>query len=396
MRSSSSFPTTSCRILFATVLLNVALAGCATDIGRPDSSCEDGSCDALSRRTDNAKRIRDSAAAAGMTNGALLAGIGEVETTLAHCWSEAQWACKGPNSSSCGNGPVIAGSGDGACSLKQGGLGMFQFDAGTYRQTLSREGRNILTLEGNVEAVVPFIVTRAIESVAGVNTRQQALDWMNAIRIKDGDQGYEDWLYFISWRYNGCKGCRKQQNKYRAGTHKMVSEMGESFWTSSNPDFDPRPDDVWIGTACEDQNTCDFEVSGQVAECLDWFDDDDDELYGFCSAACEGTCADLTGHPTSFCADIDGSGSCVAEPALPNGQCSQVPGTDLAVAARYIGSSGASMVHKGVCLPPGNELLCVTGDGSEGECIDTNSMDCDGSLISGRCPGGNNIRCCVP
>src|SRR5688500_15583117 len=73
-------------------------------------------------RRARATLIRDAAAAVGMTNGVLLAGIAQVETTFAHCWSEATWACQGPPSSSCGGGPVIAGSADGPCSAEQGGL----------------------------------------------------------------------------------------------------------------------------------------------------------------------------------------------------------------------------------------------------------------------------------
>ena len=76
----------------------------------------------------------------GPDNAALLAGIGEVETNFAHCWSEATWACQGPASASCGGGPVIAGASDGPCSAQQGGLGMFQFDSGTFSQTLATYG----------------------------------------------------------------------------------------------------------------------------------------------------------------------------------------------------------------------------------------------------------------
>lgn len=182
------------------------------------------------QRKARAEIIRDTAAAVGMTNAALLAGIGEVETNFAHCWSEATWACQGPASSSCGGGPVIAGSADGPCSQQQGGLGMFQFDSGTYSQTINTYGPNIVTMQGNVDAVVPFLVTRAIESVDGVNNEAEALAWMNSINIQDGDPQYEAWLYFVSWRYNGCKGCTTQQNKYRAGTNKLRDEFGPDFW----------------------------------------------------------------------------------------------------------------------------------------------------------------------
>src|SRR6476469_805479 len=72
------------------------------------------------QRRARAELVRDTAAAMGVTNAALLAGIGEVETNFAHCWSEATWACQGPASSSCGGGPVIAGASDGPCSAQQG------------------------------------------------------------------------------------------------------------------------------------------------------------------------------------------------------------------------------------------------------------------------------------
>lgn len=188
------------------------------------------------QRQERAEIIRDTAASLGMTNAALLAGIGEVETNFAHCWSEATWACQGPASASCGGGPVIAGASDGPCSSEQGGLGMFQFDSGTYAQTIATYGPDIVTMQGNVDAVVPFLVTRAIESVDGVNSEAEALAWMNSIVIQDGDPQYEAWLYFVSWRYNGCKGCTTQINKYRAGTNKLRDEFGPDFWhVSSEP-----------------------------------------------------------------------------------------------------------------------------------------------------------------
>ncbi|CAN5922707.1 hypothetical protein BH11GEM2_BH11GEM2_36910 [soil metagenome] len=192
-----------------------------------------------SQRRARAELIRDTAASAGMANAALLAGIGEVETNFAHCWSEATWACQGPSSSSCGGGPVIAGASDGACSLQQGGLGMFQFDAGTFSQTLAAYGPGIVTMQGNVNAVIPFLVTRAIQSVDGVNTAAEALAWMNSIKIQNGDPQYEDWLYFVAWRYNGCKGCTTQINKYRNGTNKLRDEFGSSFWTIATDPVQP-------------------------------------------------------------------------------------------------------------------------------------------------------------
>jgi hypothetical protein len=220
------------------------------------------------QRKTRATLIRDTAAAKGMTNAALLAGIGEVETNFAHCWSEATWACQGPNSSSCGGGPVIAGASDGPCSAQQGGLGMFQFDSGTYAQTLATYGANIVTIQGNTDAVIPFLVTRAKQSVTGIHTDAEALAWMNSIKIADGDAEYEKWLYFIAWRYNGCMGCTAQQNKYRAGTNKLRDEFGPGFWTiSSTPPpppasgCDPVPAD---GRVIDETDGC-FHKDGTAA-----------------------------------------------------------------------------------------------------------------------------------
>lgn len=207
------------------------------------------------QRKARAELIRDTAAEAGMTNAALLAGIGEIETNFAHCWSEATWACKGPNSSSCGGGPVIAGAADGACSLEQGGLGMFQFDSGTYAQTISTYGPNIVTMQGNVDAVIPFLVTRAIQSVDGVDTEAEALAWMNSIKIQDGNAQYEKWLYFVAWRYNGCMGCTTQINKYRSGTNKLRDEFGPDFWTIKDAPPDPTGDIPADGDFDEESTT---------------------------------------------------------------------------------------------------------------------------------------------
>jgi len=56
--------------------------------------------------------IRDSSAEMGLYNAALMAGIATSETALAHCQSEATYACMGPASPSCNGGPVIAGAAD--------------------------------------------------------------------------------------------------------------------------------------------------------------------------------------------------------------------------------------------------------------------------------------------
>lgn len=206
------------------------LAGCALPL---DESTADSDAQYLgltgAARRPRAELIRDVAAKAGLTNGALLAGIAQVESGLSHCWSEATWACQGPYSSSC-QGPVIAGAADGPCSAQQGGLGMFQFDGGNYAQTLARDGEGILLLEGNVTRAVTFVTTMVMRNVPGIDTAEQALTHLNAIPIAQGDSRFQAWNDLLACRYNGRCGSTTQAAKYADATLGLVSEFGSAFW----------------------------------------------------------------------------------------------------------------------------------------------------------------------
>ena len=113
------------------VVVLILLAACTS----PTSSVTQG----LSTQTkhDRYTLIRDTAAQMGVYNGPLLAGIAISETGLAHCNAEVTYGCPGPASPSCNGAPILAGGADGPCSAMQGGLGMFQFDAGTYADTVA-------------------------------------------------------------------------------------------------------------------------------------------------------------------------------------------------------------------------------------------------------------------
>ncbi len=256
----------------------VTFAACAPidEDGNVDTSFHELSGAA---RRPRLQRIRDVAAAEGFTNGALLGGIAQVETGLSHCWSEATWACRGPNSSSCNNGPVIAGSADGPCSAQQGGLGMFQFDGGTYAQTLARDGRDILTLDGNIRRAVEFVINIVRQEVSGVSTRAQALAWMNGITIARGNARFDQWVAILACRYNGACGSTAQAGRYRDATLSVYSEVGAAFWRICTPtpevcngrddDCDGRVDDgiapVHCGVgACRRTVTC---SGGRMATC---------------------------------------------------------------------------------------------------------------------------------
>ena len=182
-----------------------------------------------------AGQIRDAAFANGMTQGWLLAGIADAETQMSHCWSELTWACMGPNSPDCGGGPVVAGAGDGPCSARQGGLGMFQFDAGTFEDTLRREGDRVLYIDGNVAAAVDFVVAMVIRStyISGVDNAAQAIEWMNGVRIGNGR--WHPWIQTVTHYYNGCVPGRcgvydSRYEHYRSNTANVYDEMGADFW----------------------------------------------------------------------------------------------------------------------------------------------------------------------
>ncbi len=221
------------------VALLIALTGCVEEPEAVEEAEIESSL-TLSQKRERARLIKSAAAAEGLSNAVLLAGVANAETGMAHCWSEARWACKGPASSSCGGGPVIAGSGDGPCSRKQGGLGMFQFDAGTHNQTLNRYGNSVLTVEGNTSHAVDFVVDMVIRSryISNVSTRQQALDWLNSVRV-DG-RNWTAWIQTVTHYYNGCVPgrCRvynSRFNSYSTKGRSIFNDLGADFWNQGAP-----------------------------------------------------------------------------------------------------------------------------------------------------------------
>jgi hypothetical protein len=229
----------------ALVFLGVTLALSALGIGAclgPEQVDEDygwaeSRLSAAARRA-RAAQIRDAAHANGIEQGWLLAGIADAETGMSQCHSELTWACEGPYSADCA-GPVVAGAGDGPCSIMQGGLGMFQFDAGTFTQTLAREGDRILSIAGNVAAGVDFVTAMVIRSVyiPGVANRAEAIAWMNGVRV--GNDRWDPWIRTVTHYYNGCTpsaSCfTSRYGRYRDHTSNVYSEMGPDFWVFAPP-----------------------------------------------------------------------------------------------------------------------------------------------------------------
>jgi hypothetical protein len=120
---------------------------------------------------------------------------------------------------------------------------MFQFDAGTYDDTLAREGIRILSIDGNIEAAVDFVLDMVQRSVyvSAVFNEEDAIAWINQLRPYDSD--YDSWIQTVVRYYNGCNPERcgawddKIQN-YDAHLIARYEELGDAFWY---PDGENRP-----------------------------------------------------------------------------------------------------------------------------------------------------------
>jgi hypothetical protein len=185
------------------------------------------------QRTARCANIRDVAADNGIASGYLLAGIASAETNLSHCWSELTWACQGPDSPDCG-GPVVAGAGDGPCSLQQGGLGMFQFDGGTFGETIERDGDGVLLVSGNVTRAIDFVVNMVMNSqYVEASTPEEAKAWLNQVTV-DGEH-WDAWVRTVTHYYNGCSpsSCSAYAERYAhydANGRDVYDEQGVAFW----------------------------------------------------------------------------------------------------------------------------------------------------------------------
>ena len=214
----------------------LALLVLAASCAEPTEGTSEQGLSAAARR-ERAALIRDSAAEMGLYNAALLGGIAISETQLAHCASEVGFGCPGPDSPSCG-GPILAGGADGPCDQMQGGLGMFQFDAGTYAQTVSTYGPSILTVEGNTAQAVSFVEERLDQDIAGVDGWLSAMAWLNKVPLVVGEAQTEQWAKFLASRYNGCCStsatCISRGNGYRDNAIAIQNEFGSEFWRTSD------------------------------------------------------------------------------------------------------------------------------------------------------------------
>jgi hypothetical protein len=227
----------------------LVLAACASPTGTTQQALSDDV------RHQRLGVIRDQAAQMGVYNAALLGGIATSETGLAHCNSEVGFGCPGPASPSCNGDPILAGGADGPCADMQGGLGMFQFDAGTYADTLVTYGDSVLTIEGNSAFAVSFVIAKVEQDIAGAGDWLSAADWINQVPLSATDPVMQQWASLLACRYNGCctasATCTSRANGYRDNALAVFSELGADFWRTAD-----RCGALPPGNVIEQRSTC--------------------------------------------------------------------------------------------------------------------------------------------
>lgn len=192
------------------------------------------------QKEERCDRIKAVSATRGVTNPLVVAGIANHESGLAQCWSEATWACQGPWSADCG-GPTIAGSGDGACSLQQGGIGMFQLDGGTFAQTMATYGADVVEVAGNVDAGIDILIhkVKVCPNTPSFGSTQEVVDFING--AVPGTADYETFITAMAWCYNGCSPAYTSCNHasvraaYKAGVAELRDLFGDEYWSSLPP-----------------------------------------------------------------------------------------------------------------------------------------------------------------
>jgi hypothetical protein len=191
--------------------------------------------------------IKTAARRRGMRNAYLLAGIANARTSLAQCWSEATWTCQGPVSPECNNGPVIADPAAGACASQQGGLGMFQFDSGTYAQTVAHYGNDVLTIDGQVgHAIDDMLAVLTLSAYTmDTGTLQKASAWLNQFDPANA-MLRDQWISTVVRHVDGCQpgaACwTARYQSYQTAYADALSEPGgASYWATTGTSCNSSP-----------------------------------------------------------------------------------------------------------------------------------------------------------
>ena len=172
----------------------------------------------------------------GLTNPLLFAGIANHETNFAHCVADyyvqkCTQTTGTPSSRSCNGGSVVIGNADATCD--DGGMGLFQLDAGKQADTVAKYGADVVELEGNIDHGIQHVLDDVVACKLGTDDASAAT-WLNA--ATHGTPEYDRFFTCIARQYNGCRaenGCNeaKRAEQYKAATEAIAKEFGLTYWT---------------------------------------------------------------------------------------------------------------------------------------------------------------------
>jgi hypothetical protein len=134
---------------------------------------------------------------------------------------------------------------------------MFQFDGGTFGQTIERDGDGVLLLDGNVTRAVDFVVNMVINSqYVDADSAEEAKAWMNQVTV-DGPH-WDAWVTTVTHYYNGCtpSGCSVFDTRwqhYNDHGFDVFYEQGADFWVVELPPCAAIPAE---GAMLEETDTC--------------------------------------------------------------------------------------------------------------------------------------------
>lgn len=187
-------------------------------------------------RRDIADAIKERSKLRGLTNPLLFAGIAQHETNMTHCVvdyyvQKCMQSAGTPASASCHGGSVVIGNADASCD--DGGMGLFQLDAGKQADTVAKYGADVVELNGNIDHAIEHILDDVIACGHGPDVTGAA-EWLDG--AVHGSADYDAWFTCVARYYNGCRserGCdeAKRADQYRSATEAVAREFGLTYWT---------------------------------------------------------------------------------------------------------------------------------------------------------------------
>ena len=112
---------------------------------------------------------------------------------------------------------------------------MFQFDAGTFTDTLNTYGSDVLTVAGNTSHALDYVINMVKISAYTTNagTDAKALQWVIDFDLSNSTLR-DQWIKTVTHYYNGCQpgwSCWSQRyNHYNDSLQTVIDETGLPFW----------------------------------------------------------------------------------------------------------------------------------------------------------------------